>query len=177
LAPAQKLTDVYLRNRDDNLGLKLREGRLEIKWRRNFNRFVGAGGRVQGQAEDWSKWVWTDTSANTARQIEDSIRHDSQTPWIEVAKERLQIKHAFVGSRFSAATLDDHVEQGCTIELTKVGVHDQWWWTVALDVFGQRGEAAIILHQRAETLFTDYPGPDLRLENSYSYPQWLSSIG
>jgi len=40
LIPAQKLTDVYLRSRDYNLGLKLREGRFEIKWRRRHEEGV-----------------------------------------------------------------------------------------------------------------------------------------
>lgn len=176
LAPAQKVTDTYLRNWDYNLGLKLREERLEIKWRRRYGEFVGAGGRVRGQGEDWTTWVWTDVGGNTARQIQESIRHNSQSPWTEVEKERLQIKEVFAGNGFVAARPDDQVERGCAIELTRLRVHDQSWWTLALDIFGSGGEATMILYQRAETLFTDYPGPELTLEQSYGYPQWLTSV-
>lgn len=35
----------------------------------------------------------------------------------------------------------------------------------------------MILRQRIDTLFADYPGLDLRLEDSYGYPRWLSSVG
>jgi hypothetical protein len=69
------------------------------------------------------------------------------------------------------------VERGCAMELTRVRVHDKWWWTLALDIFSPPGEATMILSRRADTLFTDYPGPDLTLEQSYGYPQWISSAG
>lgn len=177
LAPAEERTDIYLRNRDDNLGLKLRAGRLDIKWRRYLEEFVGAGGKVSGQAEDWITWVWTDTAGNAAREIESSLSGDYDSPWIEVAKKRLQLRYVFEGYRFVAVRMDEQVEHGCAVELTKVRAHDQWWWTFALDVFGGRGEATMILRQRIDTLFADYPGLDLRLEDSYGYPRWLSSVG
>jgi hypothetical protein len=63
-----------------------------------------------------------------------------------------------------------------TIELTKITVHDTRWWTLALDIFGPPGEARAILSRRAEPLFSDYPGPELRSEHSYGYPQWLTSV-
>ncbi len=175
LPAAQKLTDIYLQTWDYNLGLKLRNGSLDVKWRRRYGEFIGAVGKVNGQAEDWIRWVWRDTEGNTGQRIQESIRSDPQSPWIEVTKERLQIRDVFTGNRFIAARPGDQVERGCAIELTNIRVRDKWWWTLALDIFGSGGEATMILHQRAETLFTDYPGPELTLEQSYGYPQWLSS--
>lgn len=173
---AEKCQDVYLRNRDDGLGLKLRGGSFEIKWRQRYEEFVGAGGRVKGQLEDWTKWSWTAPAGAVASQIEDSIRYDAHSPWIEVAKERLRLKYVFDENRFTLAGLDDWVDRGCAIELTRLRVHDQSWWTLALDIFGSGGEVTMILYHRAETLFTDYPGPELTLVQSYGYPQWLTSV-
>lgn len=176
-APAQNLHDFYLRNRDFGLGLKLREGRLEVKWRRRFGEFVGAGGKVKGQAEDWIEWVWTNGGGRMAGQVAESIRHDPRGPWIEVSKERLRLKHLSTENGLAPVRLDEQIERGCIVELTNVEVLDRRWWTLALDIFSQRGDTIMVLHQAAETLFTDYPGPQLGLAHSYGYPQWLSSYG
>ena len=59
LAPAEEREDVYLYLPGcDYLGIKMRQGRLEIKWRKAELGVVGFEDRVEGKAEKWVKWTY-----------------------------------------------------------------------------------------------------------------------
>ncbi len=63
--------DYYLRlNDDDSLGIKLREGRIEVKQRTHPGELVRFGKRTAGWLESWRKWGFGlaeyDASATTS---------------------------------------------------------------------------------------------------------------
>lgn len=51
--------DYYLLIKDSNyVGIKLRNSKLKIKWRRNFHKFTNHQLNISGQMENWIKWNW-----------------------------------------------------------------------------------------------------------------------
>lgn len=173
LLPTEERTDVYLITPDENLGVKLRKGKLEIKWRQKHERFVAAGERVKGQAEYWCKWAWKDREAKSDKEIVDALKQGSDTPWVEVAKERQQRKYKLTEDGFIAVPQEDRPVRGCAVELTKLSIRGKPWWTLALEIFADDRGSMQILGERVETLFADYPGPELHVENSSGYPAWV----
>lgn len=169
-------TDVYLITADENVGIKLRKGKLEIKWRQKHEPFGAAEERVKGQVEYWHKWVWRDPEGESTKEILDALEQDSDIPWIEIAKERQQRKYELAKDEFVAVPLEDRPARGCAVEITKLSLQGKTWWTLALDIFGEDKEVVQTLRQRIETLVADYPGPELHVENSSGYPAWLWTV-
>ena len=176
----EKRTDLYLATREE-IGVKLREGKLEIKWRAGPGQAFPVSARGQGQAEYWEKWSWTDPKGKADAQIEELLRERSDLPWIAVEKDRHQRKYELIDDNLRFA--DGRVEQGVLLELTKFTVHGQPWWTLGLDLLGKAGkgkervkEAKEIFEKPLSRLFEKYPGPDLNLVNSYGYPKFVLAI-
>lgn len=175
----EKRTDLYLATRED-IGVKLREGRLEIKWRSDLGQPLMVSARVQGQTECWDKWSWKDPQGKAEAQIADLLRERSDHPWTPVQKERHQRKYELSADGWRPILPEDRVEQGVILELTKPRVQGRSWWTVGLDLLGKARNADESLKEAKEVfekplarLFEKYPGPALKLDNSYGYPKFV----
>ena len=74
-------TDFYLRlDDDDSLGIKLREGRIEVKQRKEAGGLVQLSEKVVGQVEAWRKWSFD------LAETEESVAEATQ--WVGVWKAR-----------------------------------------------------------------------------------------
>lgn len=83
LAPPEERVDLYLYLPGcDYLGIKLRQGRLEIKWRQAELEIVRFGDRVEGKAEKWGKWLCEDPTAQSF-QTTDVV---GEKAWVSVKK-------------------------------------------------------------------------------------------
>ena len=89
------------------MGIKLRQGRLEIKWR-NAELGVVSWGGVEGKLEKWGKWLCEDSTKESFRP--EVLEGKS---WISVKKVRSQRLY------------DD-----CAIELTELNIKGNDWWTI-----------------------------------------------
>jgi hypothetical protein len=65
---------------------------------------------------------------------------------------------------------------GVLAELTELKVNGKQWWTTAFGVVGETEEPMSVLQRAVTWLLMDYPGPSPEVGNSYSYPEWLSTI-
>ena len=65
LEPPEKREDIYLYIAADcdYMGIKLRQGRLEIKWRKAELGIVNIVKGVEGNLESWNKWLYDDSQA------------------------------------------------------------------------------------------------------------------
>ena len=179
LPQLEQRTDLYLATRED-LGVKLREGRLEIKWRRGPGHPMTISARVQGSAEYWDKWSWKDLQGKAEAQIADLLRESPDDPWIRVPKERHQRKYDLAVDGLQPILLKPRCERGVILEVTKLRFRGRPWWTVALDLLGKAKkadeglkEAKEVFVRLLQSLFEKYPGPPLRLENSFGYPKFV----
>lgn len=61
----EKREDVYLYSpKSDFLGIKIRQGRLEVKWRKAELGAVRFGDFVEGKVEKWGKWLCSDATVS-----------------------------------------------------------------------------------------------------------------
>jgi hypothetical protein len=144
--------DVYLYVPEcEYMGIKLRQGRLEIKWRQ-----VDLGilrlERAEGKLEKWSKWLCEDPTTESF-QPELVLKQKS---WVRIGKVRSQRLY------------DDFA-----LELTQLTIENNLWWSLALETLGADARARDRLQNIFELVGKTYVGLALPAQNSYAYPKWI----
>jgi len=136
-------SDYYLLvEKCDNVGIKLRNSRLELKWLKISNNFNLPQFDVDGKIEHWIRWEWNDTkSFNEVLQF---IHLNKDNPWIKIDKSRLQKKFKIQDDSITELQ-SESVYFDFAIEITQLKIFEQYWWSVAFDSF---------LKERHEYFFT-----------------------
>lgn len=164
-------TDRYLFLPDhDALGIKLRQGRLELKQRQGRPDQAQLHEEVSGLLELWHKWSFplAELPGDLAAAVADSAS------WLAVEKQRYLRRYQLARSgQALLAPVGQVIGLGCEWELARVRYSDHDWWTVAFEAFGdQTMLKAALLQFAAQFLDVDDP-PALDVSHSYSYPRWL----
>jgi hypothetical protein len=165
--------DHYLRLVDgEHQGIKLREGRLEVKQRERSLPATRFNAGAAGVMELWRKW--SIPLAGCPHQVSS----DPGASWIEVEKERALCRYRLLEDRRIVATGTDwYPDQGCDLELTAVRVRGREWWTLALEAFGPSSSVCENLQLFGEVVFGAGEPPSLDAADSYGYPRWLELVG
>lgn len=169
--------DLYLIwNGRDNVGLKFREGELELKLRQSAQDVKSVDGRAVGVEERWEKMGWQYDHG----QIDEVLRRFSTSGQkgerVNVSKVRQRGRYELDSSgRLKPVNPRERPARVVVIELTDLTVDGKQAWTLAFDVIGPANELSDIRFKAIEILLRDYPGPELTLARSYGYPRWLQS--
>ncbi|HSR30031.1 MAG TPA: hypothetical protein VLY63_05650 [Anaerolineae bacterium] len=167
--------DHYLRlGQRDSIGIKLREGRIEVKRRQHRHGVVRFHDQIAGVVESWRKWSLPFAAlggdlANAAMPA---------ASWIAVQKARLLRKYQIVGEgQLVSVPAEVFPVQGCSVELTGVHTQGEAWWTLAFEAFGKASTRYDYLVLAAETVLAREGGPFLfDPRDSYGYPRWLALL-
>lgn len=172
--PPEEREDLYLYYAGCNyLGIKLRQGRLEIKWRNAELGIKRFGNSIEGKVEKWSKWLCEDPTGQSF-QPSDVIK---KAEWLTVKKERQQCKYQVLKSRvITSVPVSESIDEGCNVELTKLSINGEAWWSLAFEAFSKEDSLVEYLQAVASWVFETYNGSKLQAENSYGYPKWLSLV-
>jgi hypothetical protein len=164
--------DYYLRVTavGDALGIKLRQGRLEIK-----QRTAAIGPRqmdlwVIGLLELWQKW-------SVALDPGMAVPPSPAASWTAVHKRRRLRRYRLrTNLTLEPVPLNQLIADGCDLELTRVVAGGETWWTLGFEAFG--GESAVeqVLFPVALVILDMSDPPILGIENSFGYPHWLQLI-
>ena len=162
--------DVYLYTPEcDYLGIKLRQGGLEIKWRYPVTTTIHSGSLVEGNIEKWKKWRCSDFSGESF-----SLQQITDNPvWIKVKKIRYSQQYTVVLKSPKAVSTDIDIDNGCSLEITDIEINGNKWWSIALEAFGEDFHLEDNLHATAALIFNSYDRLPLEAKNSFSYPSWL----
>jgi hypothetical protein len=181
----------------DGLGIKLREGRIEIKQRQRKYGVLhlpgdtplherppqrdaqdkelepgnASAGRAVGQVESWRKWSFGLANRPLARLATPAAS------WIAVRKARsLRIYQIGENQRVVPLATGDDALQGCSMELTDVEVFGQAWWTLGLEAFGDESALQEGLLTVAGHVVASHLPVALDVQDSYGYPKWLDLV-
>ncbi len=162
--------DYYLELNCNYLGIKLRDKRLEIKWRKNSNDIIRLlNQNISGNIESWVRWEWTDESSY--KDIIKFMDINDYSPFIKIYKKRFQKKFIVRNTTLEEIHFDQRIFD-CAVEVTELKINDQLWWSIGFDIFKGKNKSLF------EIMIKDYFVQDLSLnlnvENSYGYPEWLS---
>ena len=157
------------------LGLKLREGRLEIK---PLARTLGActfAEDVAGTVQVWEKNAFGEPAIKEFERLRTSAPH----LWIAVRKERTLRKFSLDGGTMTEVqAVTVFMTEGCNAELTKITVDGSAYWSFNFEAYGNPSRVEDYLQRVAAHVLKDdrrpsYPFP---VQNSRSYPEWLESL-
>lgn len=156
--------DRYLTHPDESLGIKLRQGKLEIKRRESLCESLHLPD-VAGIVERWRKWSFV--------LVEDDLPSEG---WIAVHKRRLVRTYAFENGQALAISATERPAQGCNVELTELIVNRDSWWTLGFEAFGADALLLACLEATARAVFVG-AAPRFEVSASYGYPAWLARLG
>src|SRR5579862_9351235 len=164
-------TDHYLfLPRIASVGVKLREGKLEVKRRVADFGIAPISSRATGRLGFWRKWSFTISDEGGEKAPD---RH-----WLSIEKRRLLRKYVLDDSGFRSVNPGGIFEDfGCTVELTRLKVRDVDWWSFGFEAFGpDENRLRETLEQVATNCLDGLDHPSLSGENSYDYPEWIASL-
>ena len=168
--------DYYLRNIEgDSLGVKLREGRIEIKQRIGQNAVTRFGKHAEGHVARWRKWSFALAEASGVV----AELSGSSSRWMGVWKER-QLHTYRVTDDQSVENVSgfEGMDRACAWEIAKVKVDgvEGAWWSVGFEAFGSEGELWDTLMAVVNRSFLLANAPSFRVEDSCGYPSWLQKV-
>ena len=171
---ADPRVDQYLRlQRSNALGIKLREGRVEIKQRLHQYGNIRFHRRVTGVIEHWRKWSMP--LAATGESLEEILV--PQSSWIAVRKERMLRVYRCDAGRQVLPTHGEYADRGCHMELTGVQAGERVWWTLAFEAYGTEPSLrGSLVSTMGYVLERDGVPITLEACNSYSYTRWLALL-
>jgi hypothetical protein len=157
----------------DSLGIKLREGRIEIKQRVDRHRLIRFHERVAGLVERYHKWSFQLSDPDTALARATAAAES----WVPVRKER-QLRRYRVADdgRIIALTASASPHRGCELELSRVEVAGETWWTLAFEAFGEPSTLRADLLEVAGYVFASDGSPALLARDSCGYAAWLGRM-
>lgn len=164
-------TDHYLRlPGNEALGIKLREGRLELKRRESQPETADFHPQVSGWLARWRKWSFPLAES-------DSPLPGPDTAWVAVEKRRRLRRYRVASGREVELVLGEtEPAQGCEFELSQIEAAGRQWWSVCFEAFGDEANLERYLRLTARHVFGIAEPPLFALEDSHSYPAWLEEI-
>jgi hypothetical protein len=166
--------DYYLRlPNTDFLGIKLREGKIEIKQRHCQHGVIHFHKRIAGMVEHWRKWSFELAKVND--ELPSIVTPASL--WIGVSKRRKLRKYRLTANKVVvAASAQEHPDQGCGMELTNISVEGKDWWSLGFEAFGDEAILQETLLLVAKQVLAVSEPPILNATDSCSYPKWLEIV-
>ena len=169
---SENRTDHYLLVQGcDNIGIKIRNSRLEIKRRRDVQSYDISKLNISGNIERWERWEWNDKTA--CIEIEQLIYKDDKNPWIKVDKKRWQKKFS-VRDNVLIPVPSQVLYSDLAMEITELKSNGESWWTIGFDLFTEQDRS--FFDRLIETCPVLQLEVDLKKEWSFGYPRWLSRV-
>jgi hypothetical protein len=176
--PPQPRTDRYLLLPGcTTTGVKLREGRLEVKALCGPSDPVTLPHNMTGLADKWVKWSYGGPAAAPLT----AVLGRETAGWLAVTKWRLLRAFTITEAGVTEVTENEPVTAENTVELTAVQTavqaHSQSWWTLGLEAGGDPEKLEENFQQLADYFF-GRTKPPLVLDKRHScaYPAWIESI-
>jgi hypothetical protein len=159
-------TDFYLATQTDDLGIKLREGNIEIKQRQSKGHPLSFTPKANGMREQWTKWSFM---VNSHDPLAKSIIQLNQYDWIPVEKWRLAVKiNQKPDGLLEILDIAALIKGGCQIEYTRIKIQGREWFTFGLEAFGNND---INGNQPIDAIIG---GSSLPLAHSMGYPAFFN---
>jgi hypothetical protein len=165
----------------DDMGIKWREDRLEIKGREAAlgPRAFVAG--IEGRCERWLKWSYA--GEPVAERLRGVFESGAASNIVTVAKRRLQrrLRLDSAGGMVEVGP-DAGRERGLNVELAEIcvpgrpGSHSGPHWSLAFEAFPSDPWVAARFAAAVARFLEDCPARPLSADQSMSYPRWLLEL-
>jgi hypothetical protein len=168
--------DVYLLLPDrDDMGIKWREGELQIKGRVSTIGLLAFEGRHQGVVERWIKWSFADIPAayrELFAEKADGLRRVSVKKIRALRKIQLRPGTAAPAEVEPSARID----RGIGIELSELTVNGKSHCSLAFEAFPDDSGVDSEFSPVVSSFIASLSAPRLSANNSLSFPTWLNQL-
>jgi hypothetical protein len=163
--------DIYLQPVTTDVGVKLRQGNLELKYRQSDLGSLQIGDYPIGKVELWSKWLCTDSTPDrlTPARIAD------RDGWLKVEKVRYQrlYRVAFDDRGCHLTPIPTPEDGAAAIEVTQLKLVERVSWTIACEYLGDNLPLDREFKLLVAALLNTCPLPSVGTPISCGYPEWL----
>jgi hypothetical protein len=162
----------------DDMGIKWREGRLEIKGREVVLGQLVFAGSIEGRVERWIKWSYAGSPIE--RHFFGMFQGDGAAGVAVVAKRRPQ--RCLSIDRTSGPVevgCDQPRPRGIDIELVQIrmaGPQSAAHWSLAFEAFPGDQQMAEPFERTVLEILKDCPALPPGADRSMSYPRWLLGV-
>jgi hypothetical protein len=158
----------------DEIGIKWRVGRLEIKGRVSTLRLQMLAPGIAGACEHWLKWSYAGDAID--RRFHDLFENGLARGVVSVEKRRLQ-RYLNLSSTGTVDEVrpNDRRKRGINIELAEIRVPGppcHLHWSLAFEAFPSE-QVSEFLAQIVASFLAGCPALPLSADQSMSYPRWL----
>ncbi|MFE4105582.1 hypothetical protein [Almyronema epifaneia] len=159
---------------DTFLGVKFRQGNLEVKWRQAELGQIQLGETWTGQLERWLKWSYAEAADCQNSPLQAYLQSGG---WVSVKKTRSQRIYQIQAEQVIPVEALPPGDRGCSLELTCLEANHQRWWTVGFEAEGNPQQSLQALRLTLVWLSVTANLPPLEQLASYAYPYWLAQLG
>jgi hypothetical protein len=161
-----------------DMGIKWREGQLQIKGLQSPLGTQLFSGRREGRVERWIKWSYE------GEPIKQAFAHWFREPGfagpriIEVFKTRC-LRKARIDPQTGQAkevNAEEHIERGCALEVAELRVGADLYCSVAFEAFPDDSAMHADFTSFVNCFLQKLPDVALSESNSMGYPAWLDTI-
>jgi hypothetical protein len=169
--------DHYLHQKGrHDLGIKLREGHVEIKQRIGRIASSRFQDKVAGKITKWQKWSFrlAATREGGTDEVLAITRDAHSRDWIPVYKERLLIWYEIQDEgRVVLVDMPKWIQEGCTVELTRLHCRDRLWYTFGMEAFSAGRHSRRNLLAAMDAFLAEGLELELSLRDAMDYPEFL----
>lgn len=155
----------------EDMGIKWREGALQIKGLVSDVGPASYGGHHEGRVQRWIKWSFSDVPANLR-----TLFRDEDRTLVPVAKTRavrlVEIENA---GDYIEVPSSKWIRQGIAFEMTDLELDGEHFHTIAFEAFPDSDSLRKHFDHVVAGFLAGLEAPDLDLARSMSYPAWLNS--
>lgn len=160
-----KREDIYLNLKNSSIGIKLRNGNIEIK-QCVENRSKGClTPKVWGCFEKYLKWSFPSYENSL---LYSAISQGAFEEWITVKKQRYVLNIGELNGKIQFLPIQHRLKSGCQVEFTQLEVHKEQWFTFGIEWFG-----ASYIEINPDIFTTILGDKELHLKDSKSYMAFL----
>jgi hypothetical protein len=168
--------DVYLLvPGSDDMGIKWREDKLQIKGRVASLGSQVFCGRHQGNVERWIKWSYTNLPAAYQRLF---VAEETALVTVSVRKTRAlrKVRLATLSGKAEEVDAKRFIDRGLGFELTELEIAGKAYCSLAFEAFPNDAAMAAAFTEAVEALVDGLTAFDLTAASSQSYPAFLRGI-
>jgi hypothetical protein len=157
----------------DDMGVKWREGNLQIKGRVASLGVHSYCGRFQGLVERWVRWSYGNLPDPYRRLFVDGNEKGLITVSVRKTRALRKIKIDTYNGIALEVDPKEFIDRGINFELTDLEVAGSPYCTLAFEAYPDDAAMHAAFTNTVETFLDGLKGVELGSENSMSYPAWL----
>lgn len=157
----------------EDMGIKWREGTLQIKGLVSEAGRGSYGGHHLGRVQRWIKWTYANAPAALRSLFLDGGNDDRII--VPVSKTRaVRLVEIHAAGKYTEVPSSRWIRQGVAFEMTNLQVGGELFFTIAFEAFPDSDSLRAHFDRVVDGFLKGLEAPHLDLARSLSYPAWLN---